>query len=323
MAARDPRAEAQAALEDGLLARVLEPSPPAVTDPAWFADDPVHDGGPPDARVVAPVRLGAARTWDEWLADHPERAGWAAERWLGAHRRLVAPPPGLGATRLALHRVAVYAVSPARRRANGKIGLRFTMGGFGTPFFGDDEQVRIEGDRIVRQIGGQAREEPLTTLAAAAAVALDGPPDVEWAEGFDVPPAGDPRAELGLDPAAARLLGDWFGFAWSALEELRADPLSGPGGRVQLWPEHFDAAVNLGPEGPARATYGASPGDADVDEPYLYVLPSVPEAAPAGGLWNAAAFHGAILPLGAFVGAADQRAAALAFFRERRDALAA
>ena len=122
---------------------------------------------------------------------------------------------------------------------------------------------------------------------------------------------------------AARLLGDWFGFAWSALEELRADPASGPGGRIQLWPEHFDAAVDLGPEGPGRATYGASPGDADVDEPYLYVLPSVPEAAPAGELWNAAAFHGAILPLGAFVGAADQRAAALAFFRERRDALAA
>ncbi len=42
MAARDPRAEAQAALEVGLLARVLEPSPPAVTDPAWFADDPVQ-----------------------------------------------------------------------------------------------------------------------------------------------------------------------------------------------------------------------------------------------------------------------------------------
>jgi hypothetical protein len=323
MAARDPRAEAQAALEVGLVARVLEPSPPAVADPPWFADDPVQDGGPPDAGVVAPVRLGAARTWDEWLADHPERAGWAAERWLGAHRRLIAPPPGFGATRLALHRVAVYAVSPARRRANGKIGLRFTTGGFGTPFFGDDEQVRIEGDRIVRQAGGRAREEPLTTLAAAAALALDGPPDLAWAEGSDVPPAGDPRATLGLDPVAARLLGDWYGFAWSALEELRADPASGPGGRVQLWPEHFDAAVDLGPEGPGRATYGASPGDADVDEPYLYVLPSVPEAAPGGGLWNAAAFHGAILSLGAFVGATDQRAAALAFFRERRDALAA
>ncbi|HSJ73884.1 MAG TPA: hypothetical protein VK904_06170, partial [Miltoncostaeaceae bacterium] len=278
--------------------------------------------GPPDDRVVAPVPLGAGRTWDQWLAGHPERAGWAADRWLGARRRLVAPPAAFAATRLALHRVAVYAVSPARRRANGKIGLRFTMGGFGTPFFGDDEQVRIEGDRIVRQAGREARAEALTTLAAAAALALGGPPDVAWAEGFDVPPLGDPDAPLGVDSAAAALLGDWYGFAWSVLEELRAEPASAPAGRTQLWPEHFDAAVDLGPEGAARGTYGASPGDAAVDEPYLYVLPSEPPAA-GGELWNATAFSGAILRLGELVDAADQRAAALGFLRVRRDALAA
>ena len=321
MNARDPRAEAQAVVGDGREARVLEPSPPAVADPPWFADDPVQGGGPPGERTVAPMPLGAAMTWDEWLADHPDRAGWAAERWLGARRRLVAPPAGFAAARLALHRVAVYAVAPARRRANGKFGLRFTAGGFGTPFFGDDEQVRIDGDRIMRQAGGDARDASLTTLAAAAALALDGPPDAAWAEGFDVPPLGDPDAELGVDPAAARLLGDWYGFAWSVLEELRAEPAAAPAGRTQLWPEHFDAAVDLGPEGPARATYGASPGDAAVDEPYLYVLPSEPAAA-AGDLWNATSFAGAILPLSAFVGAADQGGAALEFMRARRDALA-
>jgi hypothetical protein len=321
MNARDPRAEAQAVVGDGREARVLEPSPPAVADPPWFADDPVQGGGPPGERTVAPMPLGAAMTWDEWLADHPDRAGWAAERWLGARRRLVAPPAGFAAARLALHRVAVYAVAPARRRANGKFGLRFTAGGFGTPFFGDDEQVRIDGDRIVRQAGGDARDASLTTLAAAAALALDGPPDAAWAEGFDVPPLGDPDAELGIDPAAAGLLGDWYGFAWSVLEELRAEPAAAPAGRTQLWPEHFDAAVDLGPEGPARATYGASPGDAAVDEPYLYVLPSEPAAA-AGDLWNATSFAGAILPLSAFVGAADQGGAALEFMRARRDALA-
>ena len=320
MTARNPRAEAQTLLGDGLRARVLEPSPPAVHDPAWFADDSVRDGGPPDDRVVAPAPLGAGTRWDDWLAGHPEHAAWAAERWLGARRRLVPPPPGFAATRLALHRVAVYAVSPARRRANRKIGLRFTMGGFGTPFFGDDEQVRVEGDRIVRQTGPDARAEPITTLAAAAALALDGPPDIAWAEGLDAPPAGDPDAGLDVDGASARLLGDWYGFAWSALEELRADPASAPCGRVQLWPEHFDAAVDCGPEGPARATYGASPGDALVDEPYLYVLPSEPSAA-IGDLWNASAFTGAILRLGELVDAADQRSAVLAFLRGRRDAL--
>jgi hypothetical protein len=116
-------------------------------------------------------------------------------------------------------------------------------------------------------------------------------------------------------------LGDWYGFAWLLLEAVRAVRASGPAGRTQLWPEHFDAAVDLGPEGPARAIYGASPGDAAVDEPYLYVLPSEPAAA-AGNLWDATSFAGAILPLSAFVEASDQRAAALAFFRERRDALA-
>ena len=105
------------------------------------------------------------------------------------------------------------------------------------------------------------------------------------------------------------------------LEELRAEPASAPAGRTQLWPEHFDAAVNLGPEGPARATYGASPGTPTIDEPYLYVLPSQPP--PAGpGLSNASAFTGAILRLGEFVDASDQRAAALGFLRARRDALA-
>jgi hypothetical protein len=318
---RDPRAEARAVLGDRLDPRVLEPGPPAVVDPEWYADDPVHDAGSPDDAVVAPVPLGAGRTWDEWLADHPERAGWAADRWLGARRRLTAPTPALGATRLALHRVAVYAVSPARRRANGKIGLRFVAGGVGTPFFGDDEQVRVEGDRIVRQSRGASREEPLTTLAAAAALALDGPPDLAWAEGFDVPPAGDPDADLALDPAAARLLGDWFGFAWSALEWLRAEAGPPAPGRTQLWPEHFDAAVDLG-EGPTRATYGASPGDAAIDEPYLYVLP--PEGtAPDPGLWNAAPFTGALMPLSELVDAPDQLGAALAFFRGRRDAVVA
>ena len=292
-----------------------------MVEPVWLADDPVQDGGPPDERVLVPVPLGDARTWDEWLAGHPEHAAWAAERWLGAHRRLTAPPPGVSATRLALHRVAVYAVSPARRRANGKIGLRFTMGGFGTPFFGDGEQVRIEGARIVRQAGAQARAEPLTTLAAAAALALDGPPDTAWAEGFDIPAAGDPQAGLGVDATAARFLGDVFGFAWSVLEELRAETASAPCGRVQLWPEHFDAAVDCGPEGPSRATYGASPGDAGVDEPYLYVLP-LELVTSSGDLWNATEFSGAILRLRDFVDAPDQRSAAHAFLRARRDALA-
>ena len=39
---------------------------------------------------------------------------------------------------------------------------------------------------------------------------------------------------------------------------------------IQLWPEHFDLAVDKGAPG-TRAGYGASPGDTTIDEPYIYV----------------------------------------------------
>jgi hypothetical protein len=314
--ARDPRAEAQALLGAEVEARVLEPSPPAVREGPWYADDPVDAAGA-GRPVVSPVAGRGARTWDDWLRERPEHAAWAADRWLGAHRRLTPPPAGLAETRLALHRVAAHVLSTARRRANGKIALRWTRGGVGTPFFGDDEQVRIEGARLVRQRGGAAVSEPIATLAGAAAFALDGPPDPNPEAGHDVPGPGEPEQPLAVDRAAAAYLGDWFGFAYSVLEELRADPAAGDATRVQIWPEHFDAAFDCAPgRGGARATFGASPGDAAVAEPYLYVLPPEGRPGPAER-WNATSFPGAILLLVDLLGAGDQRAAALAFLRDR------
>ena len=52
-------------------------------------------------------------------------------------------PAGFAATRVALHALAERVVAPARQAANGKIGLRYTYRGFGTPFFGD-RQLRVE-----------------------------------------------------------------------------------------------------------------------------------------------------------------------------------
>ncbi len=321
MNARDPRGEAQALVGGGLAARVLEPSPPAADD-EWLADDPVAAPVPPGVPVVSPIP-GAGLTWADWVAEHPERADWARERWLGPHRRLVAPGPSFAETRLAVHRLAAYVISPARRRANGKIGLRWTLGGLGTPFFGRDEQVRLQDGVLVRQRGATAEDAAPATLAQAAALVLGGPPDIASAEGFDVPPAGDPDAALAIDPASAALLADWFGFAHSVLEELRADPALTDTSRVQIWPEHFDAAVDGVVGRAGRAIFGASPGDGAVAEPYLYVLPPDPGAVAPGELWNAESFPGAILPLSGFAGADDQRAAALAFLRGRRDALGA
>jgi hypothetical protein len=316
--ARDARTEAQRAAGDGFVARVLEPSPPAIVDD-WFADDPVAGESPPGTRVVSPVPNGDV-TWDAWARRRPEYASWAAARWLGAYRRVPHPPVTLPDTRLALHRLAAYVVSPARRRATGKIAMRYTFGGIGTPFFGADEQIRIAGTHLVRQRGARARAEPITTLARAATFVLDGSPDVQWAEDFDVPPAGDLDLELLVDHEAAAFVGDWYGFAYSVLEELRAERESSDANRVQLWPEHFDAAFDCLPDD-RRATFGASPGDATIEEPYLYVLPANFANAPASGLWNAQGFDGAVLPLSQFVDAPDQRAMALTFLRQCRDTL--
>ena len=319
LTARDARQEAQQKVGDGFAARVLEPSPPAVVDDEWFADDPVTPGVTAGVPVVSPV-LGTDLTWGEWARDRPEHAPWAAARWLGAYDRLPRPPARFAETRLALHRLAAYVVSPARRRVNTKMALRWTLGGLGTPFFGADEQVRIVGTQIVRQRDSRAQAEPVTTLAAAAAFVLDGAPDIEWAERFDVPPAGDPGEELPVDAHAAEFLGDWYGFGTSVLEELRSERESTEPSRVQLWPEHFDVAIDCLP-GDRRAGFGASPGDAAVDEPYLYVVPHAPDAARTSDVWNAESFRGAILPMSDLVDVPDQRTAALTFFRRARDLL--
>jgi hypothetical protein len=309
----NPRAEAVARLDGRYDARVLEPSPPAVGDPPWFADDPVGRGEPAGGRPrVSPVDGGDLR-WDDLLARDADLAGWCAERWLGAHRRLPPPPDGLAATRVSLHRLAEHVVSPARAQANGKIALRFTRGGFGTPFFGDDVQLRVAGDHLTVDDHAGERSAPITTLGAMAAHVAPhlGP-------GTRVPDADRP---LTVDPAAAAFLGDWFGFATSVLEELRA----GAGdehepSRVQLWPEHFDLAVELGREADGRrAGYGASPGDELHRLPYLYVTPWA--AVPDGPLWQTQPFPGAELGCAALLEAGDQRTAALSFFRQRLAAL--
>src|ERR687897_860895 len=301
MDARNALLEARSVVGPGHDPWVLEPSPPAVVDGEWFADDPVEAGD---------------LDWREWVGAHPEHAGWAADRWLAAFRPLGPIPGQLAETRVALHRLAVYVLSLARqRRSNGKMALRWTLGGVGTPFFGDDEQVRTVGTDLVRQRGSSAAATAITTLNEAAAFVLDGPPDTEWAKGFDVPAPGALDEPLPVDAEAARFLGDWYGFAWSVLEALRAEPASADAGRVQLWPEHFDAAFDFRVRD-GRVTFGASPGDAAADEPYLYVLPA--GEVPRSDLWNACSFNGAVLPVRDLVGEADQRPAALEFFRTHR-----
>lgn len=310
--ARNARGEAQALVGSAYDARVLEPSPPAVLDEPWFADDPLWSGDSTGRALLAPGS-GATTSWQSFLAEHPEHERWAADRWLGGYRRVPKPPPAFSAARAAVHRLAAYVLSPARQRANGQMALRWTLGGIGTPFFGADEQVRLEGDRLVRQRGASAWSVPVTSLGQAAGFVLDGPPETEWAIGLDVPPLGDSTASLSIDVDAVTFLADWYGFGYSVLEELRAG--SAQSTRVQLWPEHFDAAFEWELAG-GSVTFGASPGDGDHPQPYLYVLPP-PSGHTPGAVWNADAFPGAELTLAELLDAPDQRHTALDFYRSR------
>jgi hypothetical protein len=255
-------------LGDGGDARVLEPSPPAVTQPPWFADDPTE-----------------CRPLDWSRYDLP--AGWREERWLGPFRRLEELPAAFTTTRLALHRLAERTISPARAAVNGKIGLRWTRGGFGTPFFGEDEQLRVEHGALIHQRG-----EPATRVAPGE----------------------------GVDPAAATALGEYFGCATSLLEALRARNAHLEPSRVQLWPEHFDISVELGSQTDnRRAGFGASAGDAEHPEPYLYVVPW--GRTPSGPRWRAHGFAGAELGYAELLAGEDQRALALEFLQSRLEEL--
>lgn len=318
------RAEAQERAGDAYDARVLEPSPPAVGDGPWFADDPVARDGA-TRPLVSAVSSGDV-SWASIAEGDLGFEAWCRERWLGPYPALGAVPAGLVATREALHAVAERVVARARERANGKFGLRWVRGGFGTPFFGADVQVAVWGAtlRVVR--GDEVTSTPLTSLAAVAAALGDLAADPAVAPG-----AGQAAAEataatlsgepLAIDVTAARFVGEWFGFAYSVLEELRARAgAEHAASRVQIWPEHFDAAVELGDERTgARAAYGCSPGDETHPEPYIYVAPWT--APPRGELWQAEGFDGAELGYAELLAAGDPRALALDFFTARLEAL--
>ena len=221
-------------------------------------------------------------------------------------------PAAFETTRDALHRLAVYVISPAQRLVNGEIIMRPSEGGFSTFEFGDGRVVGVRLDRLV--VDG--REHPITSLRAAAGL-LGIEPDVGQQEQFDVPPHGDLDEPLPVDPDGAMALGDWYAFAAEALEAVRADAESGDDPTiVRIWPEHFDAAIDMGDrDRQRRATYGASPGDRHYDEPYLYASPW---AGRIDGFFDDPTFKGAALRRSQLEGSPDPARAAVQFLREAR-----
>lgn len=320
---RHPSQEATDRIPEGWTARVLEPSPPAVVDGDFFADDPASLGTADRSTTVLPISNGSPTqpTWESQAAGDDDLAAFAREHWLGPWPQLGIVPSDYVESREDFHRLAYGVVAAARYGENGKFGLRFTAGGFGTPFFGDDRQVRVVGNVLVDQTADEVRTLAPSTIAQAAAF-LNVEPSTVAAEG-DSPELGDPERPLLLSSEVGDFLGRWFGFATSVLEELRAlSPADADADRVQLWPGHFDPAVEIGnQEAGHRATFGASPGDGGSDHPYLYVGPWAGTS--DDPFWNATSFPGAVLSYDELRAADDQRGAALAFYTKGIEILTA
>jgi hypothetical protein len=176
-------------------------------------------------------------------------------------------PPTFAATRYSLHCVAEHVLAAVLHRSTGRIGLRPTPGGFGTPRFqrhGVDVHVRIEGTELVVSEGGNERRAGLHSLAQAAGfvgVEPGGPADV-----YELVTPLDLDADLTVDAEAAAIIHDFFARTAHALDQFRSTHADLAPSIAQLWPEHFDLAMGM-----ADVNYGGSPGDAGHNAPYAYV----------------------------------------------------
>lgn len=226
---------------------------------------------------------------------------------------LASLPAEFAATRDALHQIAFYALAPARYRAVGRMGLQPTPGGFGTPEF-DGRVARVEGDLLVHEEHDNMATRTITTVRDAASFfGLDY--EVGWFEDFHDPLEPiDPDKALAVDLESSGALARWFAFGFEVLEGLRsrATPGDDPS-EVQLWPEHFDAALEMGSEQEGfRAGYGASPGDKEHPQPYLYVS-AWEEIDRSDPYWNDEAFNGASLAYDDLMAADDPVGRAIDF----------
>jgi len=230
--------------------------------------------------------------------------------------RLAPLPAAFAATRDSLHALACYAIAPARKARTGRIGLRPTGDGFGTPAEPDGSRLAaVRGDRLLLGTGDGAA---ITTVRAAAE-RLGVTPSSDPGVGSDLP-AFTPDADLAVEAGASLALGRWFRFGAGVLDALAARPPPGAAiSEAQLWPEHFDLAVTATLAGGRAVNVGASPGDAYCAQPYLYVGPHDPTGL-AGDHWNAP--FGALLAYDALAASADPATAGLAFVARGLDLLA-
>jgi hypothetical protein len=200
----------------------------------------------------------------------------------------------LTAARRALHAVAELLLAGPQYRSTGEIWLRVCPGGFCTV---EQPEIRVDGVELV--VGDQRWPidgHSCAELAEAAGLTA-GAPQGLYHDGSGV----DPAQPLSVDPEAARWLAHCFAAADEALRQLAPDEIP------ILWPEHFDVGIRS-----EETSYGCSPGDGFLDEPYAYVTPPSPRT---DAFWNAP--FGAAKPIRELAGGSPE--AILAFFVEGRE----
>jgi hypothetical protein len=197
-------------------------------------------------------------------------------------------------TRTELHRVAAHVLARRRFVATGRFGLRVTPGGFGTPLFGDDDVVRIDGASLLRERRVDDRAVTATHRLDRATIRdltafVDVELDADFSVGKETPELGDADAPLQVDAAAVALMADWYELGARAVDHavVAAAGNGGDAAVAQIWPEHFDLGTDVA-VGSGRANLGVSPGDDFSAEPYLYVGPWSADRPGDAAYWNVA-----------------------------------
>jgi hypothetical protein len=183
----------------------------------------------------------------------------------------------LAVTRRSLHGVAELVLAGPQYRATGKLRLGVVPGGFATTTL--TPRLRADGSGVTVADGATVTIGGLTPRALGAALGVTaGRPEGAYDGGSGV----DLDETLALDPDQAGVIVRALVLGHEALVAFA------PGETPVLWPEHFDVAISV-----QDITFGVSPGDGFLDEPYAYLSVSSPPVGDA--FWNAP--FGAALPL--------------------------
>jgi hypothetical protein len=176
-------------------------------------------------------------------------------------------------TRQAWHAVAELVLAGPQLRRSETIRLRVVPGGFATVA---DPTLQVVGGLLsFGDVSVPIDGRNCHDLAEAVGVEATAPDIYRDGTG------ADPADPLRLDPRALDALAEAFARGDAALRAFA------PSSTPVLWPEHFDVSVTID-----EVSYGVSPGDDYLDEPYAYVGPFQPHT---GAFWNAP--FGAARPL--------------------------